>query len=180
MPVAPKLLLIVIFLCFGCRSKDPPAIELVVGSAPNAHVRFVPRTSLAEYVELADGSSELRILLASYQASCERFVPPGPSDASVTVLVTVPPGGRIASSQYYWRGRDHAPPFALPSARIGPRSFVFEPGGAVQLHNVLLEPEGRVEGLLQFEFAGTGDRPQTRISGRFSAAMCRFERAREP
>jgi len=167
----------------GCHQDSGAAVQLVVGRRNTEQRSFVPRTALARYVELPREHNELILTLASYKASCERFVPPGPGQASVTVTLVTPPGRKPETGSYDWRGPalrggtksrpGHA--YAEPTARIGSRSYIFPPGGSVQLKHVALDPHGRVDGLLAFEFPGDADRPAMSIKGRFHAKICRLD-----
>ncbi|HEY3495237.1 MAG TPA: hypothetical protein VGK73_11150, partial [Polyangiaceae bacterium] len=51
---------------------------------------FTVRSAFAEYVELGALRRELRVTLASYVVSCERYVAPGPDDLLLVVTVTLP------------------------------------------------------------------------------------------
>jgi hypothetical protein len=166
-------------LALGCAERAP-TIDLVVGGGPEARVQFAPQSSLAEYVEGVARPSELRITLAGYEAACDRFVPPAEGQARVTIVVTTPPGSVPTAGSYTWSGSSQTSAarsaFALPSARVGRKSYFFEPGGAVELTRVNLEADGLVQGTLAFEFAGDAQKPATSIRGRFSAKVCRLDR----
>jgi hypothetical protein len=169
----------------GCHPDSGATVQLVVGRGDAGQRSFVPRTALARYVELPREHNELILTLSSYEASCERFVPPGAGQASVTVTIVTPPGRKPGAGSYDWSGPDprggtksrpeHA--YAEPTARIGSRSYIFPPGGSVQLKRVALDPHGRVDGLLAFEFPGDAERPAMSIKGRFHAKICRLDKA---
>ncbi len=170
----------------GCQKESPATIQLVVGRDSAEQRSFVPAAALAEYVELPHERNELIITLAGFKASCQRFVPPGPGGASVTVTVVTPPGEKPRVARYAWGGAEaHGGTedrperaYAEPTARIGSRSYIFAPGGTVQLTRVALDRHGGVDGLLDFEFAGDATRPATSIKGRFQAKICRLDTAR--
>lgn len=167
----------VLFAAIACER--PPAPEItVVDGASTTH--FTVRSAFAEYVELPGEHNELRLTLASYAVSCERWLPPhGDEDAALTVVIVTPPAVPPAAASYGWTGippRDeplHAP-YALPKAQFGSRSRLFEPGGEIHLATVQIDPHGTVSGTLAFEFPGEGERPATRIDGGFQAKMCRL------
>jgi hypothetical protein len=137
------------------------------------------KSAYAEYVELPSERNELRITLASYPVSCERWAPPGKDDAVVTVTIVLPADKRPVVATYGWtgvppQGTPIAAPYALPKAELGSRSRLFEPGGALRVSAVQLDARGAVSGTLAFEFPGDGERPATRIDGGFDAKMCRL------
>ena len=164
----------------GC-ARDAPNELTVVDGATITH--FPVRGAFAEYVELPGAPNELRLSLASYPVSCERFVPPKEGDSLVTVVVVLPPGQVPVVGSYAWAGvpaqgaQEATTAYALPKATFGTHSRLFEPGGALKLTAVQLDPRGVVSGTLAFEFPGEGDRPATRIDGRFDAKMCRLSLA---
>ncbi|HEX7669910.1 MAG TPA: hypothetical protein VF395_10015 [Polyangiaceae bacterium] len=167
---------VVLFAALACER--PPASEItVVDGATTTH--FAVRSAYAEYVELPGDHNELRLTLASYAVSCERWRPPRDDEDVLTVVIVTPAGVPPAVSSYGWTGipsRDeplHAP-YALPKAQFGSRSRLFEPGGEIHLAGVLIDPHGTVSGTLAFEFPGEGERPATRIDGGFQAKMCRL------
>lgn len=160
----------------GCSRAQKPSLHLVVGTEPGDDSSFAPEVSFAEYVSIPGDHDELRITVASYAASCERFVPPGPGQALVTVVVTTPAGDPPHAASYPWNGpSDRAR--AAPSARVGPRGYVFPPGGSLTLTRVELEPQGSVAGWFDFEFPGSAETSQKSLHGRFEARLCRFSPA---
>lgn len=167
---------LLVLAAIGCRSEPPPPIQLAVGSSDSERLEFTPRSAFAEYVELPGVKTELRITLASYEASCERFIPPAPGQASVTVVVVTPPGPGPSPGSFGWHGQS-TPPYASPSARIGATSHLFPPGGSLELERVELDLHGQVHGRLAFEFAGDAEREATSVRGAFRARVCRSNRA---
>lgn len=170
----------------ACRDEDASVIRLNVGGA-NGWVRFVPKAAFAQYVELPGLANELQITLAGYPASCERFVPPKPGQASVSVLIKTPHGEEPTAKTYPWAGHSAhggspAQPkqaYAIPSARIGAASYVFPPGGSVTIKDIRLVANGHVSGELAFEFPGNAASERKSIKGRFHANICRFDEAYE-
>jgi hypothetical protein len=164
----------------GCRSDPPPPpIQLAFGVDPEDRAEFTPRSAIAEYLELPGAKNELRITLASYEASCDRFVPPEKGEASLTVVVVTPSGAQPAKGSYGWNGETAPTPqgYAAPTARRGGSSHLFSPGGALELERVELDVGGRVEGRLAFEFSGNAEREATHARGAFRARVCRSKRA---
>jgi hypothetical protein len=169
-------LVVAVLLATSCEG--PPAHEITVVDGPST-THFAVRSAFAEYVELSGERNELRLTLASYALSCERWVPPREGDAAVTVVIVTPSGVPPTVASYGWTG---TPPreeplsaaYALPKAQLGRRSRLFEPGGTIHLSRVQIDPRGAVNGTLAFEFPGEDDRPATRIDGGFHAKMCRL------
>jgi len=170
-------------LIASCDQASPPPIELVVGEGEP--VLFKPTVAFAEYVELPGLRNELRITLASYEASCERFIPPGEGQAVVTVAISTPPSLAIQPGSFTWAGAElrglsgsvQEHPVAEPTARIGSKSYLFGPGGGVQLQVLNLDQYGEVSGVMGFEGPAASDRGATRIRGKFRAKICRSSRA---
>jgi hypothetical protein len=141
--------------------------------------RLVTRSEFAEYAELPGDHNELRITLASYPASCDRWVAPAEGETLVTVVIVLPPEAAPVPGSYNWSGipgeDEHLrTSYALPKAHFGPRARLFEPGGAIRLTRVQLDAHGSVAGTLAFEFPGEAERPATRIDGNFDARVCRL------
>lgn len=171
----------------GCdgTNNTPTAVELRVGPGAEESLSFTTTTSLAEYTEVPGSGNELRLTLASYEASCDEFVPPGDGDASVSVVIVTPEGVTPTSGVYPWLGHQahggtaSAPekPYSFPTARFARKSFTFRPGGGVVVKGLTLDRHGSVSGLLSFEFAGDAESPATSVKGRFSAKICRYSSA---
>ena len=173
---------LLLFALASCRSEKPaPPIQIALGVDAEDRIEFSPRAAFAEYIELPGARNELRITLASYEASCDRFVPPEDGEASLTVAVVTPSGTPPAKTAYGWNGESKptAHGFAAPSARRGGSSHVFAPGGAIELETVELDVGGRVEGRLAFEFSGDAKREATHARGAFRARICRSKRAEQ-
>jgi hypothetical protein len=159
----------------ACSKPKADVLTIVEGTSTS---RFTVKSAFADYVELPGARNELRITLAGYPASCDRWTPPGEDERLVTVVVVTPPDAKPAVATYPWLGLppDGEPvrePYALPKALHGKTSRLFDPGGGISLTGVALEQHGSIRGTLAFEFPGAADRPATRIEGSFTAPLCR-------
>jgi hypothetical protein len=156
-------------------------VYLVAGPEPSQHVEFRPASSYAEFVVYPGVRRELKITLASYAASCDSFVAPGPNDVSATITVIAPGESELGPGIYEWNGHaahggtEQQPerPYALPTVRVGHGSFVLPAGGELQLQGVATSQDGRVRGMLGFEFAGDAEHAATSLKGSFEAKLCR-------
>ena len=176
-----------LFLGLGaCRNDTASPIEIAIGPGAPDKVKFVPKSAFFEYLEVPGQRNELEITLASYQVSCESYVPPAEGQASVRVVVVTPAGVPPAPGSYaFTRAEENGSAAlkpeqarAVPKTFIGKRSHLFQPGGVIRMDRVVLDREGLVEGILGFEFAGDASHPATSIKGSFRAKMCRVTRAR--
>ena len=165
----------------SCRARSGPEIYLIAGPDAKEHIEFRPLSSYAEYLVLPGARRELKITLASYAASCDSFIEPGATDASVAITVISPPATELGPGTYPWAGHvahggtEQQPerPYALPTIRVGHRGLVLPPGGEIQLDSVVTTQDGRVRGMLAFEFAGDADHVATSLKGSFEAKLCR-------
>lgn len=165
----------------ACRPRQHDSVYVVAGPEPSAHVEFRPLSSYAEYLVLPGERRELKITLTSYQASCESFAPPSDHDASATITVMTPADAELTPGSFVWAGHaahggteqrpEHA--YALPTVRLGHHSQVLPPGGEIVLESLTTTPDGRVRGMLGFEFPGDADQVATSLKGRFEAKLCR-------
>jgi hypothetical protein len=154
---------------------------VIAGPDPKDHVEFRPVSSYAEYLVLPSAHRELKITLASYATSCDSFVEPAENDTSATITVITPADMELGPGSYVWAGHvvhggtEQQPerPYALPTIRLGHRGFVLAEGGEIQLESVTTTQDGRVRGLLAFEFAGDADHVATSLKGSFEAKLCR-------
>ena len=163
----------------GCAERRSHEITITDGATTT---RFSTQSELAEYVEIPGDHTELRLTLAGYTASCERWVPPKDGEIAVTVVIVSPADTPPAAGAYNWGGvpKEDEPlhsSYALPKAHIGSHSRLFEPGGSIRLTRVQTDPHGTVAGTLGFELPGEPDRPATRIHGNFEARICRVSGA---
>jgi len=166
---------------FGCRTRGASPVYIVAGPEPSEHVEFRPVSSYAEYLVLPGQRRELKITLASYKASCDSFVTPGETDSSVTITVIAPAESELSPGSYSWAGHaghggmEQQPegPYALPTVRLGHRGLTLPAGGEIQLESVATTQDGRVRGLLGFEFAGDAEHVATSLKGSFEAKLCR-------
>jgi hypothetical protein len=169
------LVLALICPCVACEERKTHEITITDGATTT---RLTTQSEFAEYVALPGDHNELRLTLASYQASCDRWVPPADGQTLITVVIVLPPETSPAPGAYGWSGipttdEPLRASYALPKAHFGSRARLFEPGGAVRLTQVQLDAHGSVAGTLAFEFPGEADRPATRIDGNFEAHVCR-------
>jgi hypothetical protein len=161
--------------CISCEERKAHEITIADGATTT---RLTTQSEFAEYIALPDDHNELRLTLASYPVSCDRWVPPADGQTLITVVIVLPPEASPAPGSYGWTGIPTSEEplrasYALPKAHFGNRARLFEPGGAVRLTRVQLDPHGSVAGTLAFEFPGEADRPATRIDGNFEAHVCR-------
>ena len=165
----------------GCRKRDASPVYIVAGPEPSDHVEFRPISSYAEYLVLPGQRRELRITLASYVTSCDSFVAPADHDSSATITVIAPVESELSPGSYAWAGQaahggtEQQPerPYALPTLRIGHRGLTLPAGGEIQLESVATTQDGRVRGLLNFEFPGDAEHVATSLKGSFEAKLCR-------
>ena len=162
----------------GCRGEDVPEVTLVIDATRDQKIVFRPKAAYAEYVEVADVRHELRLTLASYEATCDDYRPPGDKEHVVTVVILTPPKEPPASGEYGFGSlpTDDQPvtnATAIPKAHSKGKSHLFQPGGGVKLTAVGLEPHASIAGVLDFSYPGDADHPASRIQGRFSAWLCR-------
>jgi hypothetical protein len=165
----------------SCQGHSSSPVYVVVGSEASDRVEFRPVSSYAELLVQPGQRRELRITLASYQASCDSFVEPGEHDTSAIVTVIAPDSVELAPGTYPWAGHEahggteEQPEraYALPTVRIGHRGLVLPAGGEIQLEAVTTTQDGRVRGLLAFEFAGDADHAAASLKGSFEARLCR-------
>jgi hypothetical protein len=168
-------------LTMGCHAHPVAPLYVVLGPDPSQHVEFRPISSYAEFLVLPGQGSELKITLASYATSCDSFIRPSDHDVSVAVTVRAPAQAALGPGSYPWAGpvahggTDQVPerPYALPTVRLGHISQVLAAGGEIQLDSVATTPDGRVRGLLGFEFPGDAEHVATSLKGSFEAKLCR-------
>lgn len=174
-PRAPSGAALLAAALLGCGPSRDQAVSLVDGATAT---RFPVQSAYAEYIELPGMRNELRLTLADYAVSCERWIPPKEGTHALTLVVATPSKDPPKVGSYAWTGvvpeGPLAEPYALPKVLIGDRSRLFEPGGMVRLTEVGLDAHGTIRGTLAFEFPGDANRPATRITGNFEAKMCRW------
>lgn len=165
----------------GCRSEPPLGTLSILLPEPSAKAReIVLRAAFAEYVELPELRRELRLTLASYELSCDRYVEPGPDDLVVMVTVVSPaaeplPTGTVAavSPEIVDGGEDVAVRRSVVTvARRADRSFVLPAGGTLEIGAFDPSPGGRLHGILALEFPGDGRSPAASVRGKFHARTC--------
>ncbi|MEI9940231.1 MAG: hypothetical protein WDO69_23685 [Pseudomonadota bacterium] len=166
---------------FSCRTHGASPVYIVAGPEPSEHIEFRPISSYAEYLVLPGQRRELKITLASYQTSCDSFIAPAEHDSSATITVIVPVESELSPGSYAWAGQpahggaEQPPerPYALPTIRLGHRGLTLPAGGEIQLESVATTQDGRVRGLLDFEFPGDAEHVATSLKGSFEAKLCR-------
>jgi hypothetical protein len=168
----------VVLALAGCSRPTAPTIHLEVGPGEAERLDFAPESSFAEYVELPGLRHELRLSFAGYGASCDGYVTPPPGRPLVSVIVTSPWPEPLRAGRYAWSGESERA-HALPSVRIGPRSYPLPAGGGLTLRSLELVPHGSVEGDLGFESPADAERSAKSVRGRFTARLCRVNRAAE-
>jgi hypothetical protein len=166
----------------GCDGGPAAPIRIVAGAAPDDDVTLVPRSSLAEFVELSPEESTLLLTLSSSQRSCDAQGPRAPDEVALSVRLSFPPGIAAAPGSYAMRepGAPGEHVKLVPTASLRGRRVQFPVGGSVELKQLELRERGSVEGLLELEYPGSAETPATRVSGSFSARLCRVARLREP
>lgn len=166
----------------SCRKRGAPPVYIVAGPDPSEHVEFRPVSSYAEYLVLPGQRRELKITLASYETSCDSFVVPAGHDSSATITVFAPADNELSPGSYAWTGLPAARagtepqperPYSLPTIRLGHRGLTLPVGGELQLESVATTQDGRVRGLLNFEFPGDAEHVATSLKGSFEAKLCR-------
>jgi len=166
----------------ACRGEQPLGTLSVLLPEPGAKAQDVAlRAAFAEYVELPELRQELRLTLASYELSCDRFVEPGPDDAVVMVTVISPvsgspPAGTIpaVSPEPVDGGEVVASRRSVVTVvRRADRSYVLPAGGTLEIGAFDPAPGGRLQGLLALEFPGDGKSPAASVRGKFAARTCR-------
>jgi hypothetical protein len=169
------------FVALGCRARGASSVYIVAGPEPEQRVEFRPLSSYAEYLVLPGQRRELKITLASYETSCDSFVVPAEHDSSATITVVAPIDSELLPGSYAWTGPpapgspEQLPerPYALPTIRLGHRGQTLPAGGQIQLESVATTQDGRVRGLLDFEFPGDAEHVATSLKGSFQAKLCR-------
>lgn len=177
--VTAALVAILLVGC-GAKSASPIQVDLGPGSVQRS---FVPHTALAEALVLRGRPTELRLLLAEGDASCDRHVAPEANHLLATVTVFIPEGQALGPGPVPWLppqpardGKEPPPkPYAVPRVHVGEASHSLAPGGGIQLSTVDLAPNGVVAGTLGFEAPATAKAPATQLTGQFSARICHAE-----
>lgn len=164
----------------GCRDKAADPIRIVAGASPSEQVTLVPKSSLAEFIEISPSESALLLTFSSTERSCEGESEPAPDNVTLAVRVSLPAGSKLEPGSYpiLTPGQNPARPSALPTVKLSGRRSELRPGGDLELREVDLSPRGSLSGLLKFEFPGSAEHPATRVSGRFVAHFCRINRLR--
>jgi hypothetical protein len=171
----------------GCRDNGPQALRLALPSQPGEMLRLVPESAFAEFVEHPDAPAELRITLADYPVTCDRYRRPPEGHFLLNVVLETPLGQLPESGAYPFRD----PPKPRPDdeevraearaslvLRKGDALETLPPGGILQLTQVKLETAGKVVGTISYAFVGDKNGGPASIEGNFSAEVCRAARLR--
>lgn len=167
-------------LLIGCREESAAPLRVVLGPAPQDEVTLVPKSALAELIELSPTESELHLTLSSVESGCDAPLHNNPDAVSVAVRLYLPGGAKLDPGRYPVAEASPAgdKPHALASVKAHGRRTELRPGGDLELNHVDASPQGGIDGLLKLDYAGDAEHPATRVSGRFSAHFCRINRLR--
>jgi hypothetical protein len=166
----------------ACARDAAPPLELRLGDAQAT--RFVPLTALARYVELAGRGDQLRLVFASYEQGCDRFVPPGDGAVHVQVTVQAPAGAPLETGAYPASGDladfEGGQRGALAYVRLRDGGRALPGGGKVELERLDLRLHGEVVGELALSDGSAGQPERHHLRGRFRARLCHvaLDRAR--
>lgn len=165
----------------ACRSETAPEIQLLVDDGGPRKLTLSATSAFAEYIEHAGERHELRIVLSDYPVSCDAFALPGAHQTLLSLVIVTPPGAPPKAASYPWpegiKPSVEGPietAYSVPKVHHGGQSFLFQPGGSVELSAVKLEHHGYVKGLLKYEYSGDSKHSATAIRGSFEARFCRF------
>ena len=176
---AARLILLAALAC-GCRDETAAPVRIVLGPAPQDEATLVPKSSLAELIEVSPTETELYLSLSSFERGCDAALGGGPDQVSLALRLQLPGGVKLEPGRF--PVAEPSPngdkPHALASVKLHGRRTDLPPGGDIELQQVDASPQGTVEGLLKLEYAGDAEHPATRVSGRFSAHFCRINRLR--
>ncbi len=172
--------LLALCLLAGCRDTSVPPIHIDLGPNPTDELTFVPRASLAELIEISPSESALFLTLSSGPRTCEALAETEPDAAGVAIRLLLPSGSKLGPGSFplLADGQGADKPRALSTVKLRGRRHELRSGGELSLSQVDPSPQGSVEGLLKFEFAGDVEHPATRVSGQFLAHFCRINRLR--
>lgn len=132
------------------------------------HTRVTLTISTPPAAKPAPGTYPWRGLSHAPEPEPKLETPPGAVTGLVEPAAAPPPATQPALPS----GVSVAPE-AMPHIRRGTRAHLFQPGGALELREVDLAPNGTITGLLAFEFPGDQKRTRTSLSGKFTARVCR-------
>lgn len=171
--------LLLALLC-ACRSETASPVRIVLGPSPQDEVTLVPKSSLAELIEISPTETELHVTLSSFERGCDAPVTSSPEHVSLAVRVRLPGAAKLEPGRYPLAEANPSAdkPHAFASVKLHGRRTELRPGGDLELQQVDATPQGTLEGLLKLDYAGDAEHPATRVSGRFSAHFCRINRLR--
>jgi hypothetical protein len=172
--------LLALCLLAGCRDNAAAPIRIVLGPTPNDETTLVPRASLAELIEITPTEAALFLTLTSAARTCDALADAEPDSAGVSVRLVLPGGSKLEPGSFpiVADGQSEDRPHVLSTVKLHGRRQELRPGGELTLSQVDASPQGSVDGLLKFEFAGDAEHPATRVSGHFLAHFCRINRLR--
>jgi hypothetical protein len=167
-------------LLSACRDDAAAPVRIVLGPASQDEVTLVPKSSLAELIEISPTETELHLTLSSIERGCDGAVNSSPDEVSLAVRLRLPGGAKLDAGRYPVAEPSPAAdkPHALATVRSRGRRTELRPGGDVELQQVDATPLGSLVGLLKLDYAGDAEHPATRVSGRFAAHFCRINRLR--
>lgn len=180
MRVAWSAPLLALCLLPGCRDNAAPAIRIDLGPAPADELTLVPKSSLAELIEVSPTETALLLTLSSAERTCEALADTEPNAAGVAIRLLLPAGQQLKPGSFPLVQDAQSPdkPRVLSTVKLNGRRTELRPGGDLTISQVDASPQGSVEGLLKFEFTGDAEHPATRVSGHFLAHFCRINRMR--
>ena len=164
----------------GCRDDAAAPIRIVLGPTPTDDVTLVPRSSLAELIEVSPTESALLVTLTASERTCETLPQPASDAVGISLRFVLPGGSKLEPSSYpiLPSGQFGDKPHVLATVKLHGRRQELLPGGDVELRQADLSRQGSLEGLLKLEFTGDAEHAATRVSGRFLAHFCRINRLR--
>lgn len=177
-PRAPLLLLLA--LTMSCRESAGAPITIELGPGPTDEATLVPRSSLAEYIEVSPSEAHLLLGFSSVERGCDAAPEPTDDMVGLSVRIVLTEGEHLAPGSFpLQRGAEpQKGSHATATVRLRSARRELLPGGSVELASLDLSPRGAVEGALKLEFPGDQAAPATRVSGLFTAYFCRINRLR--
>jgi hypothetical protein len=168
--------LLLLALGTSCHQSSAPKIDVLLGGGVAR--AFAPVSALARYVELAGEPDRLTLVLASYEVGCDRFENPPEGQIFVSITVQAPPGVGLKPGDYPWPGSVEGvqaaeAPLSLPFVRLTTEGRALPGGGLLKLDALEPSLHGQVRGALVYQDGSEGGSPTFRLTGPFSARICR-------
>ena len=170
-----------LLFCFSwpflaCESDTQHQITIQTG--PDTYRRFMPEAAIAEYLEFPSEPDQLRISVANFPLSCEKYLAPRGDQVVVSFLIKVPTGKELSQGTYLWKGlpkseNEMTEPLVLPYVRFSGGGRSLPPGGQFELISFSPEPFAEVQARAQLRGAEPGASYQIGVSGMISARLCR-------